>query len=192
MRGYGWTLQSSLWFVFLVALGLKVAITTWSNLKRGSIEYHRYLAHRSEILSARHQRRATLLEDESNSRSISDPAIAADKHEGAILWAESARSYSLLTTSLAKKTELCKQSFVGWIFLFCETTRNPPDFPVQHSSGHDTEPWLKRGTPAYFVIVTLAHVDYFGLACLALAIVVRRRFVRDRGVGGRPPAPTAS
>jgi len=193
MRRNGWTLRSSLWFVFLVALGLKAATSTWNNFKRGSVEYHRQLADEWKRISARHQNRATHLEDELSSQSISDPAIAAGQRQAAISWAESAQSESLLAASLAEKAELCEQSPVGWIFLQLETSRNSPDPPVHHVSGQK-RPWLERGTLAAFLlhstVATLARVDFFGLACLALAIVVGRRFARARSVGGSPPATT--
>ena len=64
MRRDGWTLRSALWFVFLVALGLKAAAGTWLNLKRGSVEYHQQLAERCEWMSAREQNTAAELEDE--------------------------------------------------------------------------------------------------------------------------------
>jgi hypothetical protein len=193
MRRDGWTLRSSLWFVFLVALGLRTATSTWDNLKRGSVEYHRQLADRCERTSARHQRRATHLDDELSSRSISDPAIATRQRQEAIMWAESAQETSFLAASLAKKAELCEQSPVGWIFLQYETSRHPPALPVQRVSGQATEPWFKRGTLAAFLLhstmATLTHVDFFGLACLIVAIVGRRRFARARGVGGPPTRP---
>lgn len=184
----GWTLRSSLWFVFLVALGLKAATGTWSNLKRGSIDYHRQMADSFESRSVRHFRLAKLSEDNSSSKTISDPAIAAEQHQAAISWAESARSDSLLAASLAKKAELCEQSPVGWIVLGYETSRNPPDLLFHHVSGQK-QPWLERGTLAHSTMMALAHVDFFGLASLALAIVVGRRFARARGVEGRPSAP---
>ncbi len=190
MKWDGWTLRSSLWFVFLVALGLKAATSTWNNLKRGSVEYHRQLADDWKRISARHQNRATHLEDELRSQSISDPAIAARQRQAALSWAESAQSISPLAASLAEKAEMCERSSVGWIFLLYETSRNLTNIPVHHVSGQK-RPWLERGTLLYSIMATLAHVDFFGLACLALAIVVGRRFARARSVGGRPPDPTA-
>jgi len=109
------------------------------------------------------------------------------------LWAQSARSNSLLAASLAEKAELCEQSPVGWIFLQYDTSRNPPDLPVRHSTGPHRRLW-SEGSPlaAFFrqpVMMTLTHVDFFGLACLIVAIVGRRRFARARGVGGPPTRP---
>ncbi len=191
MRRNGWTLRSSLWFVFLVALGFKTATSTWNNLKRGSVEYHRQLADDWKRIVARHLNRAKHLEDEAESQSISEPAIAAQKREAARSWANSDQLISPLAASLAEKAELCERSSVGWIFLQYETSRNPTNTHVQHNSSGIPPPWLERGTLLYSAMATLARVDYFGLACLIVAIFMGRRFTRDRGVGGRPPAPTS-
>jgi hypothetical protein len=193
MRRDGWTLRSSLWFVFLVALGLRTATSTWNNLKRGSVEYHRQLADDWKRISARHQNRAAHLEDELRSQSISDPAIAARQRQAAISWAESVQLISPLAASLAEKAEMCERSSVGWIFLQYETSRNPTNIPVHHVSGQERRPWFERGTLAAFLLhstmATLAYVDFFGLACLIVAIVGRRRFARARGIGGPPTRP---
>jgi hypothetical protein len=188
----GWTLRSSLWFVFLVALGLKAATGTWNNLKRGSVEYHRRLSDGCESWSVRELRLAKLVEDDSSSRSISDPAFAAELRQRAISMAFSARSNSLLAASLAEKAELCEQSRLGWIFLQYETLRNAPDLPVSHVSGQEHRPWFMNATLVGFfkhpvvnaIMKTLELVDYFGLACLALAIIGKNRFARAKVILG--------
>ena len=178
-----------LWFVVLAALGLRVATSTWNNFKRGSVEYHQRLANECEMMSTSNWRWAQRFEDESSSRSISDPAIAAERRLEATSCTQSARSYSLLAASLAEKAESCEQSPIGWIFLQYETSRNPPDLPVRHVSGAKP-PLVESGTFLHSTLMTLAHLDLAGITGLALAVVVRRRFARSGRIGSRPPAPS--
>jgi hypothetical protein len=194
MRRDRWTLLSNLWFVFLVALGLKVATGTWHNLKRGSIEYHRQLASGCQSMSIGDRGMAASLEDFANSQSISDPTILAELRQQAVGCAWSAQSNLLLAASLSEKAELCEQSRLGWIVLQYETLRNPPSIAVHHSSNMRPRPWSESATLAAFfrhpIMTTLARVDFFWLACLIVAVVGKRWFARDRGVGGAPAPST--
>ena len=193
MRRRGWSTRSSLWFVLLVALGLKAAIGTWSSGKRGSVEYHRGLAARCDGMSTRYERWAARIRAESSEKALFDPAAAAEDLQHATWFDADARSYSLLAASLAAKAESCEQSPAGWLLLLCDTVRHPPDLPVRHStpSGRG-RPWVEQGTLPYYILVTLVHVDFLGLACLALAIVTRRWFTPARGVVGDPDRRVAS
>ena len=51
---------------------------------------------------------------------------------------------------------------------------------------------MEQGTLPHDLLVTLAHVDFLGLACLALAIVLGRMFACTRGVEGDPARRVAS
>ncbi len=184
----GWTLRSALWFVFLVALGLKAATGTWYNIKRGSVEYHRQLADGCHWMSVSERRFSAFLEDELSSQPTSDPASSAELRTQAMWNAQSARWHSLLAASLSEKAELCERSSLEWIFWQYDTSRNPPSLPVRHVTGA-RPPWLENATLAALfrhpIMATLARVDFFWLACLVVAIV-GRRLARARGVGGPP------
>jgi hypothetical protein len=189
MRRDGWNLRSALWCVFLVALSLKVAISTWDNLKKDSIEYHRALASGCERQASLHQMMANLLENEARSQPGGDQAVAEEERQSAIWYKHSARSFSLQAASLTEKAELCEQSLLGWIYLEYDTSRNPPDLPVHHSTGNDHRVWSRDSVLGAFfghpIIGVLARMDFFGLACLAVVIVGKKWHAQARSAGSR-------